>query len=240
MDTGDGGGYSVAGSIGAGVMYAPEYPGSDKASASPVPFFNLRYGPVFLSSDKGLGVRFDFLDGALEISPALNYRRPRDESDSGRLSGMGDVEGQLTGGGSVRYRMDDVSFGVKAFQGLSGGRGLTMDMRLAYLNRASDIFRWGLAAEAGFADAKYNRAWFGVDPLQSAGSGYRVYEPSAGLKDVSLGGSAEYYITPSLSVDVFAKYSRLTGDAASSPLVERGSPDQLSTGLLLFYHFGGY
>jgi outer membrane scaffolding protein for murein synthesis (MipA/OmpV family) len=238
MDDGEGGGTPLTGSIGAGAVYTPEFYGSDKYEVDPVPFFNLRYGPVFLSTDKGLGVRFDLLGGALEISPAFNYRRGRDEDDSDILRGMGDVDHQLTGGVSVIYRVDDVSFGVKGFQGLSHDKGFLLDMRLAYLNRMSDVVHWGLAAEAGFADADYNQTHFGVNEIQSARSGYPVYKPSAGLKDLSFGGSVDYYITPSFSVDLFAKYSRLTGDPSDSPLVLRGSPNQVSTGLLFFYHFG--
>jgi outer membrane scaffolding protein for murein synthesis (MipA/OmpV family) len=239
MDTGEGGGTAVTGSIGAGVVFAPEFAGSDEGKAAPAPMLNLRYGPVFLSTDKGLGVRFDLLDGSLEISPAVNYRWRRDEGDSELLRGMGDIDGQMTGGASVIYRIDDASFGVKGFQGLGDDKGFTLDMRLAYLNRMNETFHWGLAAGAGFADSDYLQTHFGVNRIQSRRSGYSVFTPSAGLKDVSLGGSIDYYLTPSFSVDVFAKYTRLTGDAAESPLVlHGGSPDQMATGLLLFYHFG--
>ncbi|MDR1040282.1 MAG: MipA/OmpV family protein [Deltaproteobacteria bacterium] len=238
MDTGEGGGTTVTGSIGFGAAYAPEYYGSDKGEVKPLPFLNMRYGPVFMSSDKGLGIRFDLLGGALEVSPAVNYRWGRDEGDSDYLRGMGDVDPQLTGGASLIYRIEEVSFGIKAFQGLSSDKGLTLDMRLAYLNRMSELFHWGLAAGAGFADADYNRTHFGVSGAQSQRSGYREFNPSAGLKDVSLGGSVDYFLSSNISVDLFARYSRITGDAADSPLVERGSPNQFATGLLLFYHFG--
>ncbi|MDR3154147.1 MAG: MipA/OmpV family protein [Deltaproteobacteria bacterium] len=240
MDTGDGGGTPVTGSIGVGAVYAPEFAGSDKSEAKPLPYFNLRYGPVFLSTSKGLGIRFDLMGGALELSPALNYRWPRDEGDSDLLFGMGDVKGELTGGATVAYHMDDVTFAVRGFQAISGDSGFNMDMILSYLNRQHETFHWGLAAEAGFADSEYNRTYFGVNEEQSARSGYNAYSPSAGLKDVSFGGTVDYYIAPNISVDLFAKYTRITGEAFDSPLVLRGSPNQFSTGLLLFYHFGAY
>jgi outer membrane protein len=237
-DDGDGGGTALTGSIGFGAVYAPEFAGSDRSEAGPLPFLNLRYGPVFLSTGKGLGIRFDLLGGALEISPAVNYRWPRDAGESELLNGMGDVDGQVTAGASVIYRVSDVSFGLSGFQGLSDDKGFTLDMRLAYRNRDSEKFHWGLAAEAGFADDAYNRTYFGVDEGQSLRSGYPVYTPSGGLKDVALGGSVDYYITPSFSVDVFAKGTRLMGDPADSPIVRRGSPNQFAAGLLFFYHFG--
>jgi outer membrane scaffolding protein for murein synthesis (MipA/OmpV family) len=239
-DTGDGGGTAFTGSIGVGAVWAPEFEGSDKSEAKPMPFLNLRYGPVFLSSDKGLGVRFDLLDGALEISPAFNYRFGRDAGDSDLLHGMGDVQGQLTAGGSITYRIDDISFMIKGFQGLSDEKGFTMDMRLGYLNRYSEQLHWGLSAEAGFADSEYNQTYFGVNHEQSERSGYKVFSPSGGLKDIAFGGSLDYYLTPSFSAGAFAKFTRISGDPSDSPIVQKGSPNQFATGILFFYHFGTY
>ncbi|MDR1546592.1 MAG: MipA/OmpV family protein [Deltaproteobacteria bacterium] len=237
-DYGEGGGTQITGSVGVGAVYAPEFSGSDKSEAKPLPVFNLRYGPVFLSTDNGLGIRFDLLGGALELSPAINYRWGRDEGDSELLRGMGDVDGQFVGGAKIVCRLDDVSLGLKAFQGLSDAEGFTLDMRLAYLNRMHDKFHWGLAAEAGFADSQHLQTHYGVTGEQSARSGYRVFSPSGGIKDISFGGAVDYYLTPNVSVDVFARFTRLAGDAADSPIVERGSHNQFATGLLFFYHFG--
>ncbi|MDR1166338.1 MAG: MipA/OmpV family protein [Deltaproteobacteria bacterium] len=234
-------GTPIEGSIGIGAVYAPDYDGADSSGYHALPILNLRYGPVFLSSDKGLGVSFAFFDGALELSPAVGYRFRRDEDDSPVLNGMGDASGQVTLGGSALYHFTDtVSFGAKAFQGLSSDKGFAMDLRAAYQNRAYERLTWSVAATTSLADQKYHQTYFGVTPTQSARSGHKVYSPSAGFKDVGLGGSVDFFLTPSFSVDVFARYRYLIGDAGDSPLVKAGSQNQFSTGLLFFFHIGGY
>jgi outer membrane scaffolding protein for murein synthesis (MipA/OmpV family) len=121
----------VTGSIGVGVGYAPEFIGSDSYKAGFMPVIFLNYGPVFLSSDKGLGVRFDLFNGSLEISPAVNYRFGRKESDSLLLAGMGDLDGVVTLGGTIAYKFEDFVLSVKTFQGVNESKGLTMDLKAA-------------------------------------------------------------------------------------------------------------
>jgi outer membrane scaffolding protein for murein synthesis (MipA/OmpV family) len=88
------------------------------------------------------------------------------------------------------------------------------------------------------ADKAYNQANFGVSEEQASRSAYPVYNADSGFMDVGFKGSFDYYLTPQFSIDVFAGYNHLLGEAAASPLVERGSEDQFSTGVAFFYHFG--
>jgi outer membrane scaffolding protein for murein synthesis (MipA/OmpV family) len=228
----------VTGSIGIGIGYGPEYAGSDDSEAKFMPVVFLNYGPVFLSSDKGLGVRFDLLEGALEISPAINYRFGRDEDKSPTLAGMGDVKGVVTLGGTIAYKFDDFVLSLKTFQGVNEYKGLTMDIKAAYLNRSNDSFDYGVSLSTRIADKAFNQAFFGVNPIQSERSGYRHYDADAGFNDIGLKGTFDYYLTPQFSVDLFAGYNRLIGVAADSPLVERGNANQFTTGVGFFYHFG--
>ncbi|MDR2338615.1 MAG: MipA/OmpV family protein [Deltaproteobacteria bacterium] len=228
----------ITGSIGLGVGYAPKYIGAREYRPMALPIVFLNYGPVFLSSEKGLGVRFDLFEGSLEISPAVNYRFPRKESVSPMLAGLGDVNGVLTLGGTIAYKFDDFVLSMRTFQGVNEYKGLTMDIKAAYLNRSHERFNYGLSVSTSIADKSYNQANFGVTPLQSARSGYRSFDASAGFNDIGLKGTFDFFLTPSFSVDVFAGYNHLMGDAAASPIVERGSEDQFSTGLAFMYHFG--
>jgi outer membrane protein len=63
------------------------------------------------------------------------------------------------------------------------------------------------------------RSYFGVDAGQSARSGYAVYEPSDGLRDVRLNASLSYSIDPHWSLIGTLAATRLVGDAADSPIV---------------------
>ncbi|MDR2198734.1 MAG: MipA/OmpV family protein [Deltaproteobacteria bacterium] len=237
-DFNEGGGATISGSVGAGVGYAPEFAGSGESSAKFLPVVFLNYGPVFLNSDKGLGVRFDLLQGSLEISPAVNYRWARNENLSPLLSGMGDVRGVVTLGGTIAYHYSDFVFSAQPFKGVNNSKGFNMNLKAAYLNRSSESFNYGISVSTSLADKAYNQTYFGVTPEQSRRSGYREYKADSGFKDVGLKGTFDFFLSPEFSVDVFAGYTHLMGEAGKSPLVERGSENQFSTGLIFLYHFG--
>ncbi|MDR2349166.1 MAG: MipA/OmpV family protein [Deltaproteobacteria bacterium] len=226
------------GSVGLGIAYSPVFTGAKDVGYDFFPYFKLNYGPVFLNTDKGLGVRLLLIPERLEIAPALNYREPRYDGSSSILNGMGDINLNLTAGGTVTLSLEDLVFSVKTFYGLSNDRGLEVDLRAAYVNQPNERLRWGFMASSSFADATFNRTYFGVTAEQATASGYTAYSPEAGFKDISLMGSVDYFFSPKISLDFFASYTRLIGEAADSPIVQRGSPDQVKAGLLLFYHFG--
>ncbi|MDR2353398.1 MAG: MipA/OmpV family protein [Deltaproteobacteria bacterium] len=230
----------LTGSIGLGIVYTPDYDGAKTSKVRPFPYFNLLYGPVFLSTERGLGVKFDLLDGNLQLAPAINYRWEREQDDSPILNGMGDISGTFTLGGTISYYFAPFVLQMKAFQSLSSDKGFTMDFRAGYFNRDYEKLHWGISLTSSLADQNYNQTYFGVTQEQSTNSGHPVYTPSAGFKDVGLRGAVDYFLTTDISVDVFANYHRLISEAGKSPLVKSGTPDQFSTGLLFFFHFGGY
>jgi outer membrane scaffolding protein for murein synthesis (MipA/OmpV family) len=233
-----GGEASLSGTVGAGVIYHPEFEGSGSSEYDFFPYLNLNYGPIFLRTENGLGIKFEFMSGDLEIAPAINYRLRRDEDSSELLRGMGDVEDTLTLGGSITYRMDSLSLKAKAAHGLSGDNGLVVDLSAGYHNSFNPNLHWNVIASTSVANGDYNQAFFGVTPEQSARSGYPVYTPESGFKDVGLGASVDYFFSQKISLDIFASYKHLMGEAADSPIVQKGSPEQFSTGLILLYHFG--
>ena len=237
-DFDDNGTPPITGSIGGGAAYAPDFVGSKDHEFKPMPLVNMNYGPLFLSTDKGLGVRFDFMDGAFEFSQAVNYRFERRESYNAALEGMGNVKGTVTLGATLAYKFDDFVLSLKTFQGITETKGLTADLKAAYLNRSHENFNYGFSVSTTIADGDYNQAYFGVTPLQSERSGYRPYKPQAGFTDIGFKGTFDYYLTPQISLDFFAGYTHLIGEAADSPLVERGSEGQFSTGMAVLYHFG--
>ena len=69
-------------------------------------------------------------------------------------------------------------------------------------------------------------------PAQSAASGLPLFDAKGGVRSVGAGTQARYFWTPQFATHAFVEYERLTGDAASSPLVEqRGTPNQLTFGV---------
>ncbi len=88
-------------------------------------------------------------------------------------------------------------------------------------------------------DSNYQGAYFAVRPEDALASGIAAYDSNGGVQAV--GATAGYLrqLTPRWGFYSYAKYDRLVGEPADSPLVERfGEVDQFSGGVALTYTFG--
>ena len=69
-------------------------------------------------------------------------------------------------------------------------------------------------------------------------SGLPVYRPGGGIHAVAAASGLSYQFNPRFGLFGYARYERLVGDAAKSPIVrDLGSRNQLSGGLGLSYTF---
>ena len=235
------GGFTAA--LGVAVLARPEFEGSNRYEIQTLPVVDLRWGLAFLSVNRGLGLELDVFDNhMLPVAPALRYRPGRDQDDSELLRGLGDLDGGLEAGWTVSVQpwpFPDFSLGfnVAIYQGLGRVDGLTLELGPRLAMEITPDLTGSLGATFVFADQKYNRRHFGVTPAQSLASGYPVYDPGGGLKHTAFSGGLAYDLTEALELGLTAEYKRLTGPAADSPLVKRGSANQFRSGLSLTYNF---
>ena len=98
------GGWRV--SIGAGLLWGPDYLGSNDMEVRPViaPDIRWRDDTLFLSFRDGLGATL-FRDGPFRAGLVLRPRLGRDQDDNAALRGMGDV--RLAGEGGVFLKYAD-------------------------------------------------------------------------------------------------------------------------------------
>jgi outer membrane scaffolding protein for murein synthesis (MipA/OmpV family) len=222
-------------SLGAGVASAPEFEGAKKYEVKVIPVIELAYDRIFLSLSKGLGYRL--LDNeTVTFSPSVRYRSGRDEDDSNLLRGMGDINDGLEAGGMFSYHPGDLSFFLNGYQGLGETEGLTLELGAAISKQLMEHLHGSAQLSTMFADEKYTQEYFGVSRIQARRSGYRTYQADSGFKHVALGGSVSYSLTQSINLGLFGEYKILTGPAADSPLVERGSKNQFTSGLMLGFN----
>ena len=229
-------GYKLSGSLGAAVAAIPEFEGSDRYKAKALPVVNLGYGPVFLSTGQGLGLNLVPAPG-WTVATALRYRWARKENDSDLLRGLGDIEDGVEAGGVIRWRPGPAGLGLKVYQGLGRVKGLTAEMEADYGTILTDSLKGSVSLSAMFADRQYNRDHFGVTPAQRNKSGYTAYDPGAGLKHAAVSGTLNYALTDHLGLGFLAGYKRLTGPAADSPLVKRGSANQFISLFSVSFNF---
>ncbi|SHN33165.1 Outer membrane scaffolding protein for murein synthesis, MipA/OmpV family [Duganella sacchari] len=225
-------------SAGAGLAYVPEYAGADKSRVIPLPFIERTFANgVFLSTMRGIGYQTQL--GDFNLSGALSYDGGREDhkenyfSGSDALKGMGKIQGTAQAVLSVGYNIGTVGLSLSTKQNLSHreyGYTFALGASTALYTTASDQI--GLSVSAEYGDKKHNQTYFGVTTTQSAASGYRAYTAKAGFNNLTAGLNWNHVINSSWSVYSAAGVTRLTSDAADSPLTKRKTTPMLMTGLI--------
>jgi outer membrane scaffolding protein for murein synthesis (MipA/OmpV family) len=223
---------------GIGLAYVPEYAGADKSRVLPLPILERTYSNgVFLSTQRGIG--YEARLGDFTLSAALGYDGGRDDhkknyfSGSNALKGMGDIDGSAQAVLSAGYQLGTVGLSFTTKQNIGHREyGATYALGLSAPLYTGTTDQIGFGASAVYADNKYMQTYFGVTALQSARSGYREYHAKGGFENVSAGIHWNHVLDSSWSVRSAVGVTRLTGDAADSPLTRRKTTPMLMTALI--------
>ena len=226
------------------VGVAPEFEGSKDYRILGAPFIApagdgiMDSGTIQIRSIDDIRLRVINFSG-FEAGPLAGWRFDRNEDDSDRLLGLGDVDGGLVVGGYAAYHLGPLMPFVSYHREVSGDDDTGGVLRFG--TEAKSILGPGFSvtakAGASYADDDYMDAYFSVTPVQSASSaaGFSVFSAQSGIKDVYFGLSGDIPIAPDWSFKWSGTYARLLGDAADSPIVE--TENQFSGGVGLTYTF---
>ncbi|MDR2153320.1 MAG: MipA/OmpV family protein [Helicobacteraceae bacterium] len=220
-------------SIGFGAANLPYFDASSDSRWRVLPFGDLRYKSLFLSPIKGAGVDLPIGVGA-SFSPAISYRAERDESDDDALKGLGDASAEATYGASIGFARPAAILGASAFRGFSSG-ATAYRISVAFPFRPNENWTIAPAFSAQFGDRKYNQTYYGISAAQSANSRYDRYNPSGGATDVSVSLAISRRVTPTVSVNLFARHKRFVDQAADSPLIKAEGDSQNNFGAMIVY-----
>ena len=232
--------------IGAGAILEPSYEGGRDHVVDPLPYLDASWYDIngrerlFVNVDDGAGI--DILStGHWTAGPLLFWRPGRGVSDSSDLRGLDHVENSIQAGAFVQYAPHDCCDVFIRYR-----RDVTSDTNGTYVDLGGEI-NAPIAPSHWFAGLKLTTTWadnaalqplFGIRQDQTAGSGLAAYRPDSGFKDITAQPSLTYQFDDHWATQVFVTYERLLGPAADSPLIRnRGTPDQVSGGWLLLYHF---
>jgi outer membrane protein len=172
----------------------------------------------------------------------LSFRAARDaDVDDAVVQRLREVESATEFGFFVQYSFADnfekgdrLAFGLEA----KGGQGNQVSLGLSYQAAKIAGLQYGFDARAVFANDRYMDSYFSVDSDNSARSGLPVYTATSGLKSISLGFNASYDLNQEWTLIGRVGFSRLTGDARDSPIVQlRGDVNAVSAGLAVGYRF---
>lgn len=225
--------------MGLGAQLRPEFIGADGTSVVPLFHVNLARGTKefsFGAPDDSPSVALVSKQG-FSFGPAGNIEGRRKESEVG--APVGSAPRTFEAGAFAQYLAGD-SFRLRAelLKGINGHEGLVGEVAADKIWRNGDRYVVSVGPRVLFSDARYQRAYFGVSPAASLASGLPAYRPGGGVHGVALASGVSYELSRNWGVFGYARYERLVGHAAKSPIIrEFGSRNQLSGGLGLNYTF---
>lgn len=224
-----------------GPQFGPAFPGADNVSLSPLVDVAVARGSEpfdFEAADESFGFPV-FKAKGFSIGPALNFQTGRKRSES--HVDISEVRTTIELGGFAQYWFTPtVRLHVEVRQGVNGHRGLVSNAGLDYVARDGDRWLFALGPRVSLSNERYQDAWFRISPRESAGTGLTSYDPGGvSVHAVGANATALRQLTPRWGLYAFAKYDRLVGEAARSPVVrEVGSPNQFSGGVGVSFTFG--
>lgn len=235
----------VEGAIGLLTSYGPAYDGADRSAWRWRPAGFLRIGRVTLSGAGGFTTRRED-DVERGVAASLVERRSwrlslagrwtggRQEGDADGLAGMGDIPGTVLARARLQWLPDGpwrYALGVNA-DVLGRGHGWMVDLGAARSWTLAPATRLQWSAGLSLADAEHMRTWYGVTADQALRSGYAVYRPGGGLRDLSSGLTLRHDLGPRWGSYAGIHASWQLGPAADSPLVRQRLGWSVGAGLV--------
>ncbi len=219
------------GAIGVNVSHGAAYQGGDEVRTRLHPGFFLRYGRFTLTNSsgyvtrraddvfRGLGVDLSGSD-SLRVNLALRFDAGRSEGSASALGGLGDIKPTVRARLSASQKLPDgwrlgAAWSVDAFGRGGGNFG---DVSVGREQRWSPDTVWSWGGSLSAAGDRYMQTYFGISAEQAARTGYPVYAPNAGLRDVALFANLRSELSPRWLALGGISASRLLGPAAASPL----------------------
>jgi outer membrane scaffolding protein for murein synthesis (MipA/OmpV family) len=234
------------GAITSVASWGPDYLGAKNYGWSLQPGLLLRYGRWSISSNGSFAARTNDPNDAPRglglnlLGDEHDWVKLSLRVDSGRrskgvdaLRGVDDVPRTLRLRLSARKEWSDgwvITPGVNVDL-LNKGVGHTADLSVGKDWNLSAKLKWSASMGATWASGGYMRSYFGITPGESAASGYSIYEPGAGLRDVRLGTALRYEFNRRWVVVAHASVQKLVGQAASSPTTQATTQWGIGAGL---------
>ena len=210
-----------AGTVGAVVIAAPRYMGSDERGWLAVPSIDYRWkNGWFAGLSNGIGYLFPSrpdMQYGLRVTADLGRKASRSDA----LAGMGNIHPRAEAGAFFNYFPTREIFLTSSLRYGAGNdwNGLQIDLGAGVTTALAPQWRGTIGVATTYVNGAYMQAYFGVTPEQSASSGYAVYTPGAGIRDVRLNASLVYAIDARWSITGALTVSSLQSDTRDSPIV---------------------
>ncbi|WP_205077602.1 MipA/OmpV family protein [Marinobacter salexigens] len=222
--------------LGLGGGWSPEYRGADRYSAEGLPWVQAKKGRV--SINPVTGVSYDLVaNDRWTFAPTISYARGRE--NTGAIAAFDNVHGSLMAGVVANWTGNNWQVNGDIAAPVSGDvEGVRVRGYLRYRGQITQRLLFGAGPGMSWGNERWNQSLFGVSAEDSARSGLKAYTADKDYMQASMNGRLTYLITRQLSVSTVARYSRLIGNAADSPIVEDvGDANQWHGSMAINYQF---
>lgn len=202
-----------------GPQVQPAWPGAKDMVFRP--FADISRAPegepfVYEAPDESAGLPL-FRSQGFEFGPVAGFVGKRTADDVG--ADLPKVGFTVEAGAFAQYdAAPGIRLRLEGRKGLSGHKGWVGEASADYVARRGDDWLVSVGPRVTFGDRRYHRAWFGVTPDVAARTGLDAFDPGGGVQSVGVMAGLLYQIDAKWGVAAFARYDRLVGDAAASPV----------------------
>ncbi|MDE1918773.1 MAG: MipA/OmpV family protein [Sphingomonadales bacterium] len=214
--------------LGVGGAVVPTYEGSNATRVLPMPLIDIKQGIFVANVLNGVGVAWP-TSGPISFGASITYVRGYRQQDV--PVGIDHVAGAAGGRFSVTARQWGFIGTLGLTKPFGGAGGLTGDLLVSYPFHLARRVTVIPSVGTSWANAHYNNRYLGITQQESLASGLAAYQPGAGFKDANAGMAVNYGLTRHWSVSAGGAVTRVLGNAAEGPLVQRKTNGQAYAGL---------
>jgi len=216
--------------------YLPDYLGSDESELTFVPDVEVVYQKhAYLSSQYGAGI-YLFNEGNTRLGLGVGPDFGRDEGSNSHLRGLGDVDFGWDLNAFIDANFDPFLVGFAVSHEFANGSGGTLvNGYVGYREGLTERLTGTLKLSSTWTDGDRNMSYYGVTAAQAASSGLPAFVADDGVRDVTLSTGLVYAYNKNIDFTGTARWTRLMGDTADSPVTQ--DKDQVVLLLGATYNF---
>lgn len=223
-------------------VIGPQWPGAKEMGVVAYPTLSVRRAgtnAAFSAPDDGIG--FAIIDnGIARLGIVGQFVSGRSFSNDPKYAGLHSIKWGVEAGAfaEIWALPERLRARVELRQGLIAHHGLVADAGLDLIQKW-DGHIFSIGPRLAMGTEKYVNRYFGVTAAEAAvNPNVTAYRAGGGLTSYGALAAVQTQWTPNWSTTVHARYNRLTGDAANSPLVRNlGTVNQFTVGASLGYSF---
>lgn len=220
----------------------PQWPGAKEFGVVAYPSLSVRRAGTnagFSAPDDGIGIAI--LDnGFARLGVVGQFVSGRSFRTDPKYVGLHTIKWGLEAGAfaEVWALPERLRARVEVRHGFIAHRGLVADAGLDLIQKW-DHHIFSIGPRLSLGTEKYVNRYFGVTGAEAAlNPNVTAYKAGGGITSYGALAAVQTQWTPNWSTSIYARYSRLTGDSANSPLVKNlGTPNQFTIGATLGYSF---